>query len=59
VSERFGACKASLERQGQRIEDFDVAIVAHALADGATLVTADRGDMLRFTELAVEDWTSS
>jgi tRNA(fMet)-specific endonuclease VapC len=58
VSERFGACKAKLERKGQRIEDFDVAIVAHALAVGATLITADRGDMLRFDDLKVEDWTA-
>jgi tRNA(fMet)-specific endonuclease VapC len=58
VSEHFGACKARLERKRQRIEDFDVAIGAHALADGATLVTADRGDMLRFADLKVEDWTT-
>src|SRR5262245_33003887 len=58
VSETFGACKATLERKGQRIEDFDLAIVAHALAIGATLVTADRGDMLRFPTLEVEDWAS-
>jgi tRNA(fMet)-specific endonuclease VapC len=58
VSEHFGACKAALERKGQRVEDFDVAIVAHALALGATLVTADRGDMLRFPSLKMEDWTS-
>lgn len=57
VSEQFGACKARLEREGRRIEDFDVAIVAHALADGATLVTADCGDMLRFPDLSVEDWS--
>jgi tRNA(fMet)-specific endonuclease VapC len=59
VSEHFGVCKARLERDGRRIEDFDLAIVAHALADGATLVTADRGDMLRFPDLSVEDWSSA
>jgi tRNA(fMet)-specific endonuclease VapC len=31
VSERFGHVKAALERRGQRIEDFDAAIAAHAL----------------------------
>lgn len=33
VSEHFGAIKAALERKGQRIEDFDAAIAAHALAE--------------------------
>jgi tRNA(fMet)-specific endonuclease VapC len=58
VSERFGAIKAALERKGQRIEDFDAAIAAHALADGSTLVTADLVHMVRVPGLAVEDWTA-
>jgi tRNA(fMet)-specific endonuclease VapC len=58
VSERFGAIKAALEHKGQRIEDFDAAIAAHALADGATLVTADLVHMVRMPGLAVEDWTA-
>jgi tRNA(fMet)-specific endonuclease VapC len=59
VSECFGAIKATLERTGQCIEDFDAAIAAHALADGATLVTANLSDMVRVPELAVEDWTAA
>jgi len=58
VSERFGVIKATLERKGQRIEDFDAAIAAHALADGATLVTADLEHMVRVPGLEVEDWTA-
>lgn len=58
VSERFGEVKASLERKGQRVEDFDAAIAAHALADGAVLVTAYVDDMVRVPGLAVEDWTA-
>lgn len=58
VSERFGEIKASLERKGQRIEDFDAAIAAHALADGAVLVTANLDDMDRIPGLTVKDWTS-
>lgn len=57
VSQRFGQCKASLEARGERIEDFDVAIAAHALAHGATLVTADASHMTRVPGLAVEDWS--
>lgn len=56
VSECFGAVKATLERKGRRIEDFDAAIAAHALAHGATLVTTNLADMLRVPGLAVEDW---
>ena len=58
VSERFGAIKATLEHKGQRIEDFDAAIAAHALADGSTLVTADLVHMVRVPGLALEDWTA-
>ncbi len=59
VSEHFGAIKATLERSGQRIEDFDAAIAAHALADGAILVTANLEHMVRVPGLVVEDWTSA
>lgn len=58
VSEQFGAIKAALERAGTRIEDFDAAIAAHALARGAALVTADRSHMPRIAGLIVEDWST-
>lgn len=54
----FGAIKATLERRGRRIEDFDVAIAAHALATGAVLVTANTDHMSRAPGLQVEDWGS-
>lgn len=57
VSHEYGRLKATLERQGRRIEDFDAAIAAHALAAGATLVTADVGHMARVPRLQVEDWS--
>jgi tRNA(fMet)-specific endonuclease VapC len=56
VSEQFGLIKAALERKGRRIEDFDAAIAAHALAEGAVLVTANLDDMTRVGDLKVEDW---
>ena len=58
VSAAFGTVKATLERSGKRIEDFDAAIAAHALAVGATLVTANVGQVTRVPGLAVEDWTA-
>ena len=58
VSDAFGSIKAILERKGKRIEDFDAAIAAHALAVRATLVTANLDDMVRVTGLAVEDWSA-
>ncbi len=57
VSQMYGRVKASLERRGTRIEDFDAAIAAHALAFDATLVTADLGHMTRVPGLRVENWS--
>jgi tRNA(fMet)-specific endonuclease VapC len=57
VSESFGTIKAALEKKGRRIEDFDAAIAAHALARGAVLVTANVDDMIRVQGLVVEDWS--
>lgn len=56
VSEQFGTVKAALERRGRRIEDFDAAIAAHALAHDAILVTANLDDMARVPGLRTEDW---
>lgn len=57
VSHAYGRIKASLERRGTRIEDFDAAIAAHALAVDATLVTANLDQMTRVPGLRVEDWS--
>ncbi len=58
VSDAFGRIKAALEKKGTRIEDFDAAIAAHAVASGATLVSANLDDMVRVPGLTVEDWSS-
>jgi len=57
VSAAFGHVKASLEKRGLRIEDFDVAIAAHALANGCTLVTSNLKHMANVPDLIVEDWS--
>jgi tRNA(fMet)-specific endonuclease VapC len=43
VSRAFGEQKARLERSGDRISDFDLAVAAHAIALDLVVVTADRG----------------
>jgi len=58
VSGVFGQVKAELERRGTRLEDFDVAVAAHALALDATLVTDNLAHMSRVPRLQVENWLS-
>jgi tRNA(fMet)-specific endonuclease VapC len=57
VTDAFGELKASLERSGQRIEDFDIAIAAHALASDAVLVSANMKHMSRIPDIRLEDWS--
>jgi tRNA(fMet)-specific endonuclease VapC len=57
VSDRFGEIKAHLQRVGSPIEDFDVAIAAHALSVDAVLVSSNVRHMTRVPGLRVEDWS--
>ena len=57
VTDAFGTIKATLEKKGTRIEDFDAAIAAHALARSAVLVSGNIDDMARVPGLTVEDWS--
>ena len=57
VSAHFGTIKAALERRGERIEDLDAAIAAHALSVDAVLVTTNVKHMGRIPGLRVEDWS--
>lgn len=57
VSAAFGRIKSTLERKGTRIEDFDAAVAAHALALDGVLVTANLKHMVRVSGLEVEDWS--
>ena len=54
VSRIFGERKAQLERRGNRMSDFDLAIAAHALAYDLTIVTSDRA--LSRLRLPRENW---
>ena len=57
VSQRFGEIKADLERRGKRVDDFDVAIAAHALAGEAVLVTRNLRHFAEVRGLVVDDWS--
>jgi tRNA(fMet)-specific endonuclease VapC len=39
------------------LEDFDVAVAAHAMSSGAVLVTANLRHLERIPGLKIEDWT--
>jgi tRNA(fMet)-specific endonuclease VapC len=56
VSRCFGELKTKLESRGVRIDDFDVAIAAHAVAHGAILVTDNLRHFARIDGLEVERW---
>jgi tRNA(fMet)-specific endonuclease VapC len=57
VSRCFGDTKADLERRGERVDDFDLAIAAHAIAHDAAVVTRNTRHFVRIRALRVEDWT--
>jgi tRNA(fMet)-specific endonuclease VapC len=57
VTDAFGRIKASLEKRGQRLEDFDVAVAAHALVADAVLVSANTKHMARISDIRLEDWS--
>ncbi|HYK34913.1 type II toxin-antitoxin system VapC family toxin [Alloacidobacterium sp.] len=48
--------RASLEKAGQMMDDIDMMIAAHALAENAILVTNDAA-FRRIKHLKIEDWT--
>jgi predicted nucleic acid-binding protein len=59
VSLAFARVKAALHKQGQLVEDFDIAIAAHALAWDLCLVSKNTRHMARVKGLKLEDWTET
>ena len=57
-AEIFGMLKAQLETQGSRLDDFDLAIAACALAHNLTLVTNNIEHFKRIDGLKLENWIS-
>ncbi len=56
VSRVFGERKARLERRGNRMNDFDLEIAAHAIAFDLIVVTAESA--FGRLQLRREDWLS-
>jgi tRNA(fMet)-specific endonuclease VapC len=52
-----GEIRAELERQGQRIGEYDTLIAGQAFARNLVLVTANTREFGRVKGLVVEDWT--
>ena len=57
VSNAYARAKAALEKRGQRLEDFEIAIAAHALAVDAVLVTGNMKHMARIPGIRLENWS--
>jgi predicted nucleic acid-binding protein len=57
ASLNFGGIKAALERKGQLIDDFDIAVAAIALAHGAQVITANLPHFARIEGLPSRHWT--
>ena len=56
VDREYAILRAALKRRGTPIGPNDLLIAAHALARGAVLVTANRGEFSRVDGLALENW---
>ncbi len=56
AARRYGALRASLERDGRSLAEPDLRIAAIALSRDATLVTANVRHFTRVPELRVENW---
>jgi tRNA(fMet)-specific endonuclease VapC len=52
-----GEIRAELERQGQRIGEYDALIAGQAFCRNLALVTANTLEFVRVKGLVVEDWT--
>ena len=56
AAKHFAEERAVLERSGRMLNDIDMMIAAHALAEDAILVTNDAA-FQRISHLKIEDWT--
>ncbi|MGA6924508.1 MAG: type II toxin-antitoxin system VapC family toxin [Desulfosarcina sp.] len=55
---KYGAIRATLEKQGQPISERDTQIASIALANNLCLVTHNIKEFIRIPKLRVEDWAA-
>jgi len=55
-SESFGKIKADLEREGNIIDDFDIAIAAIAISHKCGVVTSNLKHFQRIKDLEIKYW---
>lgn len=53
----YGIVRSRLERIGRKIGDLDMLIAAHAVANGAMLITNNTREFSRVEDLVLEDWS--
>ena len=56
-AENFGLLKASLEKSGTRLDDFDLTVASCALAHNLTLVTNNLKHFSRIEGLKLTNWS--
>lgn len=54
--QRYGVIKATLEKQGRRLDDFDLLIGATVLENDMVVVTANVKHLGRIPDIKVENW---
>ena len=59
AAEVLGVLKAELESEGNRLDDFDLAIAACALSNDLTLVTNNAAHFGRVRGLRLENWAAA
>jgi len=59
AAEVFGALKAQLESDGNRLDDFDLGIAACALVHNLTLVSHNSAHFARVRGLRLDDWCAA
>ena len=59
AAEVFGALKAELESDGNRLDDFDLGIAACALVHNLTLVSHNSAHFARVRGLRLDDWCAA
>ena len=52
----YGAIRATLEKQGKRLDDMDVLIAATAVQESVTLLTENKKHFSRIPNLKSESW---